>query len=87
MFDNINKPEPDEIKVWLDEVKLTINQASIALGISKRQFSRFLSGDTKAKKVHALAMQMVWLVEEKNKDLLEERKSLTKREIIKIEIK
>ena len=87
MFDNINKPEPDEIKVWLDEVKLTINQASIALGISKRQFSRFLSGDTKAKKVHALAMQMVWLVEEKNKDLIEERKSLTKREIIKIEIK
>ena len=87
MFDNINKPEPDEIKVWLVEVKLTINQASIALGISKRQFSRFLSGDTKAKKVHALAMQMVWLVEEKNKDLIEERKSLTKREIIKIEIK
>jgi hypothetical protein len=87
MFDNINKPEPDEIKVWLDEVKLTINQASIALGISKRQFSRFLSGDTKAKKVHALAMQMIWLVEEKNKDLIEERKSLTKREIIKIEIK
>ena len=87
MFDNINKPEPDEIKVWLVEVKLTINQASIALGISKRQFSRFLSGDTKAKKVHALAMQMIWLVEEKNKDLIEERKSLTKREIIKIEIK
>ena len=65
MFDNINNPEPDEIKIWLNEVKLTINQASIALGISKRQFSRFLSGDTKAKKVHALAMQMVWLVEEK----------------------
>ena len=87
MFDNINKPEPDEIKIWLNEVKLTINQASIALGISKRQFSRFLSGDTKAKKVHALAMQMVWLVEEKNKDLIEERKMFPKKEIIKIQIK
>jgi hypothetical protein len=87
MFDNINKPEPNEIKIWLNEVKLTINQASIALGISKRQFSRFLSGDTKAKKVHALAMQMVWLVEEKNKDLIEERKIFPKKEIIKIQIK
>lgn len=87
MFDNINKPEPNEIKIWLNEVKLTINQASIALGISKRQFSRFLSGDTKAKKVHALAMQMVWLVEEKNKDLIEERKMFPKKEIIKIQIK
>ena len=87
MFDNINNPEPDEIKIWLNEVKLTINQASIALGISKRQFSRFLSGDTKAKKVHALAMQMVWLVEEKNKDLIEEIKSFPKKEIIKIQIK
>ena len=87
MFDNINNPEPDEIKIWLNEVKLTINQASIALGISKRQFSRFLSGDTKAKKVHALAMQIVWLVEEKNKDLIEERKSFPKKEIIKIQIK
>ena len=87
MFDNINNPEPDEIKIWLNEVKFTINQASIALGISKRQFSRFLSGDTKAKKVHALAMQMVWLVEEKNKDLIEERKIFPKKEIIKIQIK
>jgi len=87
MFDNINKPEPNEIKIWLNEVKLTINQASIALGISKRQFSRFLSGDTRAKKVHALAMQMVWLVEEKNKDLIEERKIFPKKEIIKIQIK
>ena len=87
MFDNINKPEPNEIKIWLNEVKLTINQASIALGISKRQFSRFLSGDTRAKKVHALAMQMVWLVEEKNKDLIEERKMFPKKEIIKIQIK
>ena len=87
MFDNINKPEPGEIKIWLTEVKLTIDQASIALGISKRQFSRFLSGDTKAKKVHALAMQMVWLVEEKNKDLIEERKIFPKKEIIKIQIK
>ena len=87
MFDNINNPEPDEIKIWLNEVKLTINQASIALGISKRQFSRFLSGDTKAKKVHALAMQTVWLVEEKNKDLIEERKSFPKKKIIKIQIK
>ena len=87
MFDNINKPEPNEIKIWLNEVKLTINQASIALGISKRQFSRFLSGDTKAKKVHALAMQMVWLVEEKNRDLIEERKIFPKKEIIKIQIK
>ncbi|MDC3091879.1 hypothetical protein OA848_05785 [Rickettsiales bacterium] len=87
MFDNINNPEPFEIKIWLKEVKLTIDQASNALGISKRQFSRFLSGDTRAKKVHALAMQMVWLVEEKNKDLIEERKNMSKKEIIKIQIK
>jgi len=87
MFDNINNPEPYEIKIWLKEVQLTINQASNALGISKRQFSRFLSGDTKAKKVHALAMQMVWLVEEKNKDLIEKKKNISKKEIIKIQIK
>ena len=47
MFDNINNPEPYEIKIWLKEVQLTINQASNALGISKRQFSRFLSATGK----------------------------------------
>ena len=81
MFQNINKPEPIEIKDWMNE----INQASVALGISKRQFSRFLSGDTEAKKVHALAMQMIWLLHENQKE--EKNKIIDNNNKIKIPIK
>ena len=45
----------------------TIDSGSSALGISKRQFARFLSGETNAKRVHSLAMQMVWLINENKK--------------------
>lgn len=68
MFNNINTPEPKEIKIWLTEVKFTISKASFELGISERQLLRFLSGETKAKKIHALAMQMVWLINEEKKE-------------------
>ena len=85
MFQNINKPEPLEIKDWMNEINFSINQASVALGISKRQFSRFLSGDTEAKKVHALAMQMIWLLHENQKE--EEDKIIDNNKKIKIPIK
>ena len=89
MFENINSPNPKEIKLWMIEVKLTITDASYALGISKRQFSRFLSGETKAKKVHGLAMQMLWLVEENRKDIEKssELKKNKNKKRIKINIK
>ena len=45
----------------------TIDSGSSALGISKRQFARFLSGETNAKRVHSLAMQMIWLIKMKIK--------------------
>ena len=86
MFNDINSPQPNEIKFWMSEIKLNIDEASVALGISKRQFLRFLSGDTKAKKVHALAMQMLWLIDENNKEL-NIYKPKKREKIIKIEIK
>ena len=66
-FLDLDNPKPDEIKKWMEVNNLTIISASNKLGISKRQFSRFLSGDTNAKKVHSLAMQMLWLIIENNK--------------------
>lgn len=87
MFNNINNPIPQEIKSWMIEINLSISQASVALGISKRQFSRLLSGETKAKKIHGLAMQMLWLVEENNKDLIKIKSKIKKENIIKIPIK
>ena len=47
---------------------LNIEKASEILGLSKRQFSRFLSGETYAKRVHSLAMQMVWLISENKRE-------------------
>lgn len=85
MFQNINKPAPIEIKNWMNEISFSVNQASVALGISKRQFSRFLSGDTEAKKVHALAMQMIWLLHENQKE--EINKTISNEKKIKIPIK
>ena len=46
---------------------LSINTASELLGISKRQFARIISGESKAKKLHSLAMQMIWLINENKK--------------------
>ena len=54
---------------------LNVGNASNALGISKRQFSRILSGESKAKKIHALAMQMVWLINENKKKIINENKN------------
>tara|TARA_B100001057_G_scaffold421059_1_gene441753 strand:- start:89 stop:352 length:264 start_codon:yes stop_codon:yes gene_type:complete len=87
MFNNINYPESNEIKVWLSEVNLTIRQASIELGISTRQLSRFLSGESKAKRIHALAMQMVWLISENKKDIEKSKVTSKKENAIKIPIK
>ena len=79
-FLDLDNPKPDEIKKWMEVNNLTIISASNKLGISKRQFSRFLSGDTNAKKVHSLAMQMLWLIIE-NKKI--EQKNLQKKTTLK----
>ena len=57
----------------------TIDSGSSALGISKRQFARFLSGETNAKRVHSLAMQMVWLINENKKNIINQHKQKQKR--------
>jgi len=67
------------------QINLSISEASVALGISKRQFLRFLSGDTEAKKVHALAMQMIWILHDSNKDIVKKKNTGLKK--IKIPIK
>lgn len=87
IFNNINKPDPIEIKFWLKELNFSINEASIALGISKRQFSRFLSGETSPKKIHGLAMQMLWLISENNKDIKERNIKSSNKKSISIPIK
>ncbi len=66
-FVDLDKPNPDEIKNWMKINNLTVNSAARKLGISKRQFSRFLSGETSAKRIHTLAMQMIWLIIENKK--------------------
>jgi transcriptional regulator with XRE-family HTH domain len=73
-FFDLDNPKPHEIKGWMKNNNLTIETASKSLGVSKRQFSRFLSGETSAKKVHTLAMQMIWLINE-NKKIDEESKN------------
>ena len=83
LFYNIDKPSPQEVKEWMKINELTINSASDALGISKRQFSRFISGETKAKRVHSLAMQMVWLINENKQEF---DKKVVKKEVKKISI-
>ena len=67
-FFDIDNPKPQEIKKWMKINNLNIEKSSEILGLSKRQFSRFLSGETKAKRVRALAMQMVWLINENKKE-------------------
>ena len=69
-FFDIDNPNPDEIKKWMKVNDLNIDKSSEILGLSKRQFSRFLSGETKAKRVHSLAMQMVWILHENKKEII-----------------
>lgn len=90
LFYNVNEPTPDEIRKWMKLNDLSAHTASELLGISKRQYLRILSGESKAKRIHALAMQMIWLINENKKEINNnntkyERKSRQK--AIKIPIK
>tara|TARA_B100001741_G_C16230123_1_gene449036 strand:+ start:16 stop:279 length:264 start_codon:yes stop_codon:yes gene_type:complete len=67
-FFDIDNPKPAEIKKWMKINNLNIEKSSEILGLSKRQFSRFLSGETNAKRIHSLAMQMVWLINENKRE-------------------
>ncbi len=88
LFLDINEPKPSEIKDWMKLNGLSVNDASDILGISKRQFARILSGETKAKKLHSLAMQMVWLINENKKQILKTNTNDSKKKkTIKIPIK
>ena len=82
-FFDIDNPNPEEIKKWMKINNLNIDKSSEILGLSKRQFSRFLSGETKAKRVHSLAMQMVWLINENKREF---DKKIVKKEVKKISI-
>ena len=88
LFADINNPTTQEIKDWMIKSDLSISSASELLGISKRQFLRIISGESKAKKIHSLAMQMIWLINENKKNIL--NKSLevnSQKKIIKIPIR
>ena len=63
----------------------TIDSGSSALGISKRQFARFLSGETNAKRVHSLAMQMVWLINENKKNIINQHTQKQKKDLKKFQ--
>ena len=82
-FFDIDNPNPEEIKKWMKVNNLNIEKSSEILGLSKRQFSRFLSGETKAKRVHSLAMQMVWLINENKREF---DKKIVKKEVKEISI-
>ena len=82
-FIDIDNPQPHEIKKWMKINNLNIKKSSEILGLSKRQFSRFLSGETNAKRVHSLAMQMVWLINENEREF--DRK-IAKKKVKKISI-
>ena len=88
LFLNINEPTPSEIREWMKLIDLNVVNASDALGISKRQFSRILSGESKAKRLHALAMQMLWLINENKKKIIDENQNKTlQKKTIKIPIR
>ena len=87
LFVDINEPKPSEIKDWMRLNELTINDASDVLGISKRQFARILSGETKARRLHSLAMQMVWLINENKKQISQVKPKPGYKKSIKIPIK
>ena len=84
IFIDIDKPHPHEIKEWMRKNKLNIDQSAEILGISKRQFSRFLSGETQAKRVHSLAMQMVWILCENKKEIIKNDNGNSKKVTIPI---
>ena len=84
IFIDIDNPHPHEIKEWMRKNKLNIDQSAEILGISKRQFSRFLSGETQAKRVHSLAMQMVWILYENKKEIIKSDKGNSKKVTIPI---
>ena len=86
-FFNIDEPKPEEIREWMSLNNLSINSASEVLGISKRQFSRILSGESKAKRLHSLAMQMVWLINENKKKVGEDILKNNDKKRIKIPIR
>ena len=89
LFFNVDEPTPDEIRKWMQLNNLSIQTASSLLGISKRQYSRILSGESKAKRLHALAMQMIWLIKENKKEMMKNPNSeeKTKQKVIKIPIR
>ncbi len=88
LFLNINEPSPNEIRQWMKINDLTIQSASETLGISKRQYARILSGESKAKRLHALAMQMIWLINENKKKIMDENlKDNISKKTVKIPIK
>ncbi len=82
-FFDIDNPKPEEIKKWMKINNLNAEKSSEILGLSKRQFSRFLSGETKAKRVHSLAMQMIWLINENKREF---DKKIIKKKVKKISI-
>ena len=89
LFFNVDEPTPDEIRKWMKLNNLSIQTASSLLGISKRQYSRILSGESKAKRLHVLAMQMIWLIKENKKEMMKSPNSeeKTKQKVIKIPIR
>ena len=88
LFADINNPTTQEIKDWMLKSDLSISSASELLGISKRQFLRIISGESKAKKIHSLAMQMIWLINENKKNILNKSSEVnSQKKIIKIPIR
>ena len=88
LFADINNPTTQEIKDWMIKSDLSISSASELLGISKRQFLRIISGESKAKKIHSLAMQMIWLINENKKNILNKSSEVNSQtKIIKIPIR
>tara|TARA_Y100000589_G_scaffold315326_1_gene338755 strand:- start:627 stop:893 length:267 start_codon:yes stop_codon:yes gene_type:complete len=87
LFFDIDNPSPSEIKEWMEKNELSVNTAARNLGISKRQFSRFLSGETNAKRIHSLAMQMIWLINENKRRVVDESKKNKTSKRISIPIK
>ena len=84
IFIDIDNPHPHEIKEWMRKNKLNIDQSAEILGISRRQFLRFLSGETQAKRVHSLAMQMIWILYQNKKEIINNDKGNTKKVTIPI---
>ena len=86
-FFDIDEPRPTEIREWMHSNNLSIKSASEILGISQRQFSRILSGESKAKRIHSLAMQMIWLINENKKKVGEDILSKKNKKRVKIPIR